>query len=257
MSILKQLAPGFIKNRYRNFQRRLETLERSVRALDMAVDAFVINPRYVAADNIGFNGQHHRKRIFQETTSAIPFEAIIETGTWLGNTTGYMAQTSGRPVYTCEVNPRFHALARMRLQEMPGVSLELNDSRKFLEGRSRSDLAGKAVFFYLDAHWYEDLPLTEEIDLIARHWRGYVIMIDDFKVPDDAGYVFDDYGPGKALDLELLKPVMARHNLAAFFPSLSAREETGGRCGCVVLAVRGEVSQKLGQLASLREWRGA
>lgn len=50
------------------------------------------------------------KRMFWELMAAIPFDAIVETGTWLGDTTGYMAQAARRPVYSCEVNPRFHAL---------------------------------------------------------------------------------------------------------------------------------------------------
>ena len=115
MSILKHLLPDSIQRPYRILQKRLDKLELSVRGLEAAVDALVVSPKYVPGDEIGFNGQSRRKQIFQDLTKAIPFDAIVETGTWLGNSTGYMSQTAGLPVYSCELNPRFHALAKMRL----------------------------------------------------------------------------------------------------------------------------------------------
>src|SRR6185295_75953 len=114
------------------------------------------------------------------------------------------------------------------------------------------DLVEKCVFFYLDAHWYDDLPLAKEVDLIASHRKRFVVMIDDFKVSDDPGYDFDDYGNGKALALPLIKESIAAHQLGAFFPAAAARDETGAQRGCVVLASNGELSRKLLQLALLR-----
>ena len=34
---------------------------------------------------------------------------------------------------------------------------------------------------------FEDLPLGLEVDLIFPHWKRLVVMIDDFRVPDDPG----------------------------------------------------------------------
>jgi hypothetical protein len=55
------------------------------------------------------------------------------------------------------------------------------------------------VFFHLDAHWEGDLPLQEEIEIILGRFPNFLIMIDDFRVPGDSGYGFDDYGRGKML----------------------------------------------------------
>lgn len=249
-----KLAPAFIKNRYLNLRRRLEHLETSVRHLDMALDALVRSPRYVAGDDVGFNGQLCRKRTFCDMASEIPFDRMLETGTWLGNTTAYLAQTARKPVVSCEVNPRFHALAKMRLADIPGIQLELKDSRQFLEQQSRSGMTDKCTFFYLDAHWYEDLPLVEEIDLVAGCWSRFVVMIDDFQVPDDAGYGYDEYEHGGALTLELVRPVLAKHQLSIWFPRAPSSQETGGRRGSVTLAPPGELTQKLSNVASLRAW---
>jgi len=256
MKIVKHLAPNFIKRRYLGMQQRLDKLEGSVRNLEAVIDALVVQPSYLSGEDVGFNGQRCRKHIFGDIISAISPDAIVETGTWLGNTTGYMAQTAKRPVYSGELNPRFHAVAKKRLADIKNVRLILKDSRAFLHELAQGELSGKCLFFYLDAHWYEDLPLGEEIDLIASAWRRFVVMIDDFKVPDDDGYAFDDYGNGKTLGLELLGPAMAMHSLAAYFPAARSQEETGARRGCVVLAAQGDLTEKLSVLTSLRQWRG-
>jgi hypothetical protein len=59
-------------------------------------------------------------------------------------------------------------------------------------------------------------------------------MIDDFCVPDSE-YGFDDYGPGKRLELDYIQAILARHGTSAFFPKATASEETGSRRGCIVL----------------------
>jgi hypothetical protein len=254
MSIAKYLLPGFIKAPYFNIKKRVESLETSVRCLENAIDAMIVSPNYVDTDDVGFNGQRCRKRIFADIISAIPIDGIVETGTWVGNTTGYMATTARKPIYSCELSPRFHALSKMRLRELQGLHLEQCDSRRFLEKLSRGDVARKSVFFYLDAHWYEDLPLNEEVGIIANHWREFVIMIDDFKVPDDPGYGYDDYGPGKALTIDLLIPLAEKHHFGVYFPAARSSEETGGCRGCVVLASTGIQSDALSRLSTLRQW---
>ena len=65
------------------------------------------------------------------------------------------------------------------------------------------------VFFYLDAHWEDDLPLLEEIEVIFSHRDRATIMIDDFCVPG-TDYGFDDYGAGKTLNLAYLRAVTSR-----------------------------------------------
>ena len=178
----------------------------------------------------------------------------METGTWVGNTTGYMATIARKPIYSCELIPRFHALSKMRLRELQELHLEQSDSRRFLQRLSQSDLARKSVFFYLDAHWYEELPLAEEVGTVVNCWEQFVIMIDDFKVPTDPGYGYDNYGAGKALSLELLSPLLQKHKLVPYFPAAPSSQETGAHRGCVVLASIGAHSEKLSRLSSLKGW---
>jgi predicted O-methyltransferase YrrM len=242
---LRRIVPNSIRSYFHDLQHRVANLE-------MVVDVLISSPVYSPGDDVGFNGQLVRKQIFRDLIAAFPFEVILETGTWTGNTSAYMAQTARLPVHTCEANPRFHAVAKMRLANVSGVHFQFADSREFLEQSARSELASKFAFFYLDAHWYDDLPLAEELEIIERGWRQFVVMIDDFRVPGDDGYGYDNYGPNKALAIEYLADVMRTRNLEAFFPAVPSAEETGPKRGCVVITRSGELSQRLAGVASLR-----
>lgn len=90
------------------------------------------------------------------------------------------------------------------------------------------------MFFYLDAHWGEDLPLRDELEIIFSKWKRPIVMVDDFQVPN-SDYGFDDYGPGKALNLSYIEPVVSDHKISVFFPAVNSSEETGARRGSVVL----------------------
>src|SRR5262249_34750011 len=101
------------------------------------------------------------------------------------------------------------------------------------------------------AHWNVDLPLAVEVEIICHHCPKALVMIDDFQVPFDAGYGYDDYGPGKVLNAEDIAPVVAAHELAVYYPSTPSAEETGARRGCVVLcrdSVHGAVVSSLSLL---------
>jgi predicted O-methyltransferase YrrM len=243
--ILRRLIPRSIRSYFHDLQHRLTNLE-------MVVDVLLSSPVYVPGDDVGFNGQLVRKQIFRDMLAKFPFEVILETGTWTGNTSAFMAETSHLPVHTCELNPRFHAVARMRLKGIKGVEFTLADSRSFLEQAAQSELTGKFAFFYLDAHWYQDLPLWRELDIIERAWKKFVVMIDDFRVPGDDGYRYDAYGPNKTLSIEFLDDIMRSRNLAAFYPSAPSRQETGHKRGCVVITREGELAAKCREIASVR-----
>ena len=114
------------------------------------------------------------------------------------------------------------------------MSLFQADFRDFLRERIATLPARSRVLFYLDAHWKDDLPLVEELHIITGSDLQWVVMIDDFKVPFDDGYSYDDYGPGKALNLDLLSFLKDRSTF--FFPRPHSSEETGAARGTCVLA---------------------
>ena len=153
------------------------------------------------------NGQEGRRELFRALLQAIDFDAIFETGTYRGLTTAWLADHFSGPVFSCEYQRLYFLQAQQNLRTRPQVSLMHGDSRAFLTS-ALPDSGHRRCFVYLDAHWSEglplpeevgalrsrDLPLQEEIRLIAASGCQAVIAIDDFQVPGD-DYQFDDYGP--------------------------------------------------------------
>jgi hypothetical protein len=227
-----------------------------VSALEMAFSMMLESPRFVLSETSGFNAQAHRKRIFLDLKAAFDPEVIVETGTFIGDTTGYLATTTQTRIFTCEANRTFLSLAKSRLTGLPGIHFTLGDSRQFLRTLFAAELSAagisQPVFFYLDAHWHEDLPLNDEIRIIGENLKEFVIMVDDFQVPGDPGYGWDNYGKKKALDLATFQDCFQQSRLVSFFPSLPAAQETGGKRGCVVLAPQGRISDKVREFKSLR-----
>ena len=192
------------------------------------------------------NGQEGRQRLVRELASVVDFDEVLETGTFRGNSTVFFSHTTGLPIHTVEANPRYFHYSTRRLAPYPNVTVELGDSRPFLR-RMAARAATSTPLIYLDAHWEEDLPLREEVEIITSSWERAVVIIDDFEVPGDAGYTFDDYGPGRRLCLDYL----AGTPWPIFFPTLASAEETGGRRGCAVI-VAPELAASVGAMTSLR-----
>ena len=140
--------------------------------------------------------------MFRDLVAGLKPCAIAETGTYRGTTTEFMAQT-GLPIYTVEANPANYGFVRARFWRTYNITPVCGDSRpalgELLDGPLRDITRHHTLFFYLDAHWNEDLPLAEEIDIAFSRCPFALVMIDDFQVPFDPGYGYDDYGAGKAL----------------------------------------------------------
>lgn len=248
-TILKMVTPSIVKNYLKDIHYRLTNLETAMHVL-------IATPTYIENDKVGFNGQTVRKEIFTELASKFKFQYIFETGTWIGDTTGFMANTANIPVFSTESNPLLHALAKMRLKNFTNIKLELLDSRQFFKKyANNSEITKSSIFIYLDAHSHDNLPLYEEVELIAQNWDKFVIMVDDFKVPFDKGYGYANYGKGKILSIEYLHGLFKQYNLLPFFPSKPSSEESGPKTGCVVLAKSGEFGNKLKEANSLKLYK--
>jgi hypothetical protein len=220
-----------------------------------------------------FNGQTARQALFVDIIAKLQPYAIVETGTSLGATTELMSQT-GLLVFTIELHPRNYGFARARFWRRQKVKLLHGDSRaslvKLFDG-ALQPLSNRTIFFYLDAHYYDDLPLAEEIDIIFSQCPLAVVMVDDFEVPSDVGYGYDDYGPGRALVSGYIRPAISAHDLQAFYPSTpsvadypstpmaaAGLAEPGRlRRGCVVLVKEAHHGAVLASMPLLRVAREA
>ncbi len=221
------------------FVRRIrEKLGKAVEALPPELAAgieFHSNSRgYFYPWGSAMNGQTARLEVCRRCLTELAIEVVVETGTYRGVTTEWLAGFE-MPVHSIEIEPRFHHFARHRLRHHPNVTLHLGDSPGVIGGELGASLEGRSVFAYLDAHWREHLPLKEEITALANLARDFVVLIDDFEVPGDPGYVFDDYGPVGACTLDFIAPALTP-DVAVYHPTTPSRNETGQRTGYVVLA---------------------
>jgi predicted O-methyltransferase YrrM len=197
-----------------------------------------------------FNGQEARKQIVSEVAGVMQPTAVIETGSYRGTTTAFLRDL-GAPVYTVELNAQLYFYVSRRFRRDERVEVAHGDSREYLEKLAqRSNVPKARVLFYLDAHWEDDLPVQEELEMIRTVWRESVVMVDDFEVPDDPAYGFDDYGPGRTLSVSCLPIEDLGYRI--FWPSTPGEEETGERRGCVVLATPDEAAERISTLTSLR-----
>lgn len=189
-----------------------------------------------------FNGQELRRMIFDAVFKVTNFKIIVETGTYRGTSTDYFAKKNV-PVYTGEYSPRYYSYSRFRFLFKSHVKVFNNDSRIFLRQLSKNSKITKEItFFYLDAHWDADLPLAEELRIIAESWSRYIIMIDDFKVPGDDGYGYDDYGGDAVLDGAYIDRVGI--SFWRFYP-VSSNNETGVKSGSVLLTSDKQIADQL------------
>jgi len=197
-----------------------------------------------------FNGQKGREALFNDLLRILDPAAVIETGTFRGVTTQWLAENYSGPVLSCEKEDLYYLQAKARLGEFTNVSLHLQDSRLFLKEILSRFPQTAPLMLYLDAHWDLDLPLKEELQIIFSSPRNAVVIIDDFRVPGDSGYGWDDYGVGQALDLALLDGLIPR-DWTIYFPALRSNDETGAVRGCCVIA-----SENAANLAKCELLRG-
>jgi hypothetical protein len=202
------------------------------------------------------NGQAGRCKLVADLITRCDFAAIVESGTYRGTTTEWLSAFK-IPIYSCELSLENYGFARARLSGIPDVTLLQMDSRGALRHVLTGPLASKTdqpILFYLDAHWNDDLPLADELDIIYRTHTEAVVLVDDFCVPDDPGYGYDDYGPRKALTLDYVADAARRYGLTCWFPTTRADAETGAKRGCVVIAQReARVAKHVGGSRWLRD----
>jgi len=206
------------------------------------------------------NGQFSKHRIFSALCAGFSFDAFVETGTYLGKTTEFLAR-SGKPVYSVESNSNFHQKASSLLEENPSVHLFLDDSPRFLR-RLLSEVlpSEELVFFYLDAHWYAPLPLGEEIKEIAALHPRAIVMIDDIRVEGDEGYGYDSNGETEEISLAYLSSVLTASNWRVFFPSMPSSLDHNAvhvlmPRGTAVAACEENIVRTLEGMSDLRPWK--
>jgi hypothetical protein len=177
-------------------------------------------------------------------------DAIVETGTFLGVTTELLSET-GLPVFSIELHPRNYGFVRARFGAGGISSYPVETVGRpcvgFSMGLCTLCLAAQFSFTLIPTGMM--ICRLRQINIVFTRCPLAVVMIDDFEVPSDAGYGYDDYGPEKAVVSGYISAVLA-HQLQAFYPSTPSAADYpsaplaaaglaaigGVRRGCIVLA---------------------
>jgi hypothetical protein len=214
-----------------------------------------LNQRYPAAFahwDRGLNGQRERRRLMAEVITETGTEVFVETGTFRGGTAAYVREHWELPVWTVELDGRSYEICRRRFRDDTDVHVHGGDSRDFLRAMT-SELAGRLCLFYLDAHWSDDMPLLGELQVIAGGWSEYIVVIDDFEVPDDDSYTFEFTSDGRPVGLWML-PLDELPPHAVFFPAAAGSDENPPRRGSVLLGRGDRVVAALERCRTLRKY---
>lgn len=204
-----------------------------------------------------FNGQKRRQAIIESVLRSYPFDLVIETGTYRGTTTKRLRNLTSAPIITIEISKRYYEYARRRFARDSDIRVVHGDSATEIRrvAAAPTHNGHGSVFAYLDAHWGQSVPTRWEMLELFSHWESVCIVIDDFKVPGDPGYGYDDYGPGLAVDVSLLSGLPLA-GVAVFFPRIPSAKETGKRRGWVVLGRGTDLVDRLSKTPGLSRAEG-
>jgi len=150
----------------------------------------------------------HNDRVFKEMFKFIgnklKISSVMETGTYLGHTTEFLAKNfPGKPIFTCEIIESNYRRAKRNLINYKNVKVIKADSIKLLNTLDLS-LFGERPLFFLDAHGEGDCPLEKEISFIGKNFKTAIMIIDDFKI-DNPLFQYDKY-EGKEVSVERVIP---------------------------------------------------
>ena len=138
----------------------------------------------IKGDNFGLS-----KELLMQVKDTFGSNVFIETGTFLGNTTG-LASTIFNQVYSVELGTDLYdsALKRFKAENRSNIHLFNESSPDFLNRVIREISQPMAIF--LDAHWSEGItvkgdantPILEELDIIKQTRKtDCVILVDDIR----------------------------------------------------------------------------
>jgi len=190
------------------------------------------------------NGQKERLRSSILLSEILKPEFAIESGAYLGTTTQYLSCLVTKKAFSIEINQTFAEIASRRLSsEIENGEIEIicgDSGLLFSSILSGINPQTERVIAYLDAHWLANIPLRYEIQSLLD-WGGvFIALVDDFYIPDDNTYGFDQYEHHR-IDRTHVPDVT---ELNIWVPAFEASHESGARRGTAYL-VHNDINQQV------------
>ena len=148
---------------------------------------------------------------------------FVETGSHMGWTDMWMAQRyPDLPILTVEVDQEYARTAAANLAPYPHVTAIQGNSPDILR-LLREQFNSELTFFFLDAHFWDIVPLREELKVVTSLDR-HVTIIDDFfcENPYFGGDTFEGTAtkPGKRNDQQYLADIIGKSIWRPNYPAL-------------------------------------
>lgn len=182
-------------------------------------------------DNGPFNEDVFMQDAFLELKKKHKIKFVIETGTYHGTTTEWLANNFGE-VGTVEVNKAFYEAANLVLDKYDNVYQYYGNSAEMLE-EMIGDTESKRLLVFLDAHWYAN-PLLGELEVIAACGIKPVLVIHDFYNPFHPEFGYDVY-PDQNItyNFDYVSAALEKIYGAGGFNHWYNQEATGAKRGCL------------------------
>jgi predicted O-methyltransferase YrrM len=242
----KELA---IKSLARQLSARIGNFQFSLKISNLLVphlrkesflDQWVVRP---------MNGQKNRLKTTFLLSEILNPAYVIESGSFLGTTSQYLTSMASKKTFSVEINQEFATIANRRLS-----SEIFNNELEIIDGNSAvqiplilNDIEAKTytILAYLDAHWLDDIPLRDELQSLLTWGGQFIAVIDDFYIPDDLGYGFDQY-ENHRVDIS---HIPNSEELSVWVPSQNSSKESGARRGTAYV-VSSQLEPKIVENAS-------
>ena len=158
-----------------------------------------INEAYESIHKKPFNDDKYMAEEFIRLRDLYSIKNAVETGSCIFSTTRWLGENFEK-VYTFEHNTGFYEENFYKISDMPNVKAF---NTRSVSGLSQIiDSLTEPTIFYLDAHWEDDCPINEEIEVISRCKAPHVIAIHDFKT-NNPEMGFDSFPALGGYDLDL------------------------------------------------------
>lgn len=141
--------------------------------------------RWVKAGCSGPAPNSLKMQVVRSYLDKYSLDLFLETGTYLGDTLGYIAET-GVKCSSIEISPELYASACERFKRQKNVRVFHGDSGTKLPELLRD--IDRPCLFWLDGHYSAgvtsradvDTPISKELEAIFDHpIKGHIILIDD------------------------------------------------------------------------------
>ena len=204
--------------------------------------------KYLSSDNNGcgegsFNGCQHSEKIIDTLIKQCNIEHFIETGTYRGFTTTYMANNYPNiDVITIEYDEElynnFQKILTDNAVQCSGNRMYKNVYNYFMTSiefftKHRIFVERPNTIIYLDDHWDLSHPLYDQLKLLNTYnLKKTIIIIDDFHVPG-RNFSCDYTNKGQRYDMIWINELLDNTTWSYFYKSKQLHS-TNGATGWII-----------------------